>query len=240
MESLAFIHDKDATKSWLKMMNINHYMLLEQKAGEVSVKVEQNVNLSQKRLTAIPIQFAKIEGSFNCSGNKLTSLKGVPRYIEGDFDCSYNQLSSLEGTPIEVAQRYKANNNQIEHLDFLPKKIGNLLNLKVNKLKDINFSNLIMEEGMIYLQYNPIEHILALPTYQVSSQVNWLMKEIHLDNKCAFMQEVFKHYPQINQASTFVLADEIADYIHALKEFKHLGHVMKDNVVKEGIGKFKI
>ncbi len=66
------------------------------------VDVDGDVDLSNKNLTSIPIQFGKVTGDFYCSGNKLTSLRGSPYTIRGDFSCSNNKLTTLEGAPQSV------------------------------------------------------------------------------------------------------------------------------------------
>jgi len=50
--------------------------------------LDGNVNISNKALTKIPIQFGYV-GGFSCKNNNLTSLQGAPREVGGDFYCSF-------------------------------------------------------------------------------------------------------------------------------------------------------
>jgi hypothetical protein len=232
MKPLEFIHDVDATKAWLEMMNITQYMLLDHKEGEISVNVQQNVNLSQKRLSAIPVQFAKVEGNFNCSGNKLTDLKGMPRYVNGDFDCSYNYIESLMFGPIEVERMYKANNNQISNLTFLPKVVGSNFNLACNKLIHIGFDGLDIKLS-INLKHNAIETISSLPIFQDNSS-------IYLENQCDFMQEFLKHYPNVRDDCTAIELKQLEHYVGALNEKMCLESVINQSQTKNEMNRFKI
>lgn len=225
MESLAFVHDKEATETWLKMMHISGYSILEQKAGEFSVSVDNNVHLSQKGLTAIPVQFARVKG-FNCNGNKLKSLKGSPRYVEGMFDCSYNKLVNLEGTPIEVSGNYKANHNQINTLAFLPKTVWGSLYLSVNRLQDINLEKLQIAES-IFLYDNPIEVINSLPNHNKMLSNGQVEALIHLDKMAPFSFHFLSENPQFNlqhQLNKFsVPYEKFIPYIDAQKLDKIMG-----------------
>ncbi len=55
------------------------------------VDVDGDVDLSDKNLTSIPVQFGRVSGWFDCSHNQLTSLKGAPREVEGWFYCRINK-----------------------------------------------------------------------------------------------------------------------------------------------------
>jgi hypothetical protein len=67
---------------------------------------ERDVNISERNLKVIPVQFKKVAGHFYCTHNQLTSLKGCPVYVGKNFGCSYNLLTSLEGCPEIVRWRF--------------------------------------------------------------------------------------------------------------------------------------
>lgn len=196
MTNLAFIHDRKATEDWLDMMKISNYFILEQKAGEFSVSVDGNVHLSQRGLSAIPVQFARVKG-FNCSGNKLTSLKGVPRYVDGIFDCSYNCLNSLECSPLEVSGNYKAEHNTIHTLAFLPKMIGGSLYLNVNQLSEIGLEKLKISES-VFLYNNPIETIHSIPHQESMFNSRKTEGLMHFDTMAPFSVKFLAENPSFN------------------------------------------
>ena len=78
-----------------------------------TIDVNGNVDLSNYRLTQLPLRFNRVTGYFHCDYNKLTTLKGSPRWIGGYFFCSCNQLTSLEFSPDYVGGSFWCNNNQL-------------------------------------------------------------------------------------------------------------------------------
>jgi len=68
-------------KAWLDGMNIENYTIND--TGTVTV--DGDVNLRNKRLTKIPVQFRIVYGDFNCHYNNLKSLNGSPREVGGGF-----------------------------------------------------------------------------------------------------------------------------------------------------------
>ena len=75
-----------------KMYNITNYII----RPDGKVDVEGDVNLYDKGLTKLPLEFGKVSGNFRCYNNNLTSLEGSPKEVEGLFSCSYNNLLDVE------------------------------------------------------------------------------------------------------------------------------------------------
>ena len=46
-----------------------------------SIDYNGDVDISNKKLDIIPLQFNIVKGNFDCSDNKLTSLKGAPKNV---------------------------------------------------------------------------------------------------------------------------------------------------------------
>ena len=63
------------------------------------VDVDGNVDLSDKKLSKLPVKFGNINGDFNCHYNQLTSLVGCPKEVGGDFNCSSNNIYRLDFVP---------------------------------------------------------------------------------------------------------------------------------------------
>lgn len=111
-----------------------------------SIDVDDDVNLTDLRLTKIPLKFGKVSGSFHCDDNyklyslkgcpyhvgggffctdtNLTSLEGCPDYVGGSFYCSYNGLVSLEGGPDRVGGSFYCNDNKLTSLEGFPTNLG--------------------------------------------------------------------------------------------------------------------
>ncbi len=60
------------------------------------VDTHKSVDMSNMKLTEIPVKFGRVEGYFNCSDNQLTTLKNCPTYVGSDFVCNDNDLTSLK------------------------------------------------------------------------------------------------------------------------------------------------
>lgn len=103
---------KESIINWLKDMNVTDYYIND----NLTINVDGNVNISNKGLLYIPVQFKEVYGTFNCSNNNLTNLKG---------------------TPSDYCYLLNANNNKITTLEYAPLVIGSLsiLNNKLTSLK---------------------------------------------------------------------------------------------------------
>jgi hypothetical protein len=80
---------------------------------DLSIDVNDNVNLDFKDLGKLPLKFRNVTGNFYCHYNKLTSLEGAPLSVGGSFDCSHNKLMSLEGAPKHVGAYFYCTYNPI-------------------------------------------------------------------------------------------------------------------------------
>jgi hypothetical protein len=93
---------------WLKDMKITDYSV----DAEGFVNVDGNIDISNKKLTLIPVKFGYVGGDLKCNNNNLSSLQGAPREVGGDFNCKENTLTSLQGGPREVGGDFYCNHNK--------------------------------------------------------------------------------------------------------------------------------
>lgn len=82
-----------------------------------SIDVNDDVNISARGLTEIPLKFNRINGIFNCSKNKLTSLENCPNAVNGFFDCSNNKLTTLDGIPEYISGSLICYRNPLKSLE---------------------------------------------------------------------------------------------------------------------------
>ena len=82
-----------------------------------SIDVDGDVNLSNRNLTKLKLNFNKVSGSLYCHNNKLTSLEGCPKEVGDTFYCSSNKLTSLKGGPEKVYDMFYCGGNPLESLD---------------------------------------------------------------------------------------------------------------------------
>lgn len=155
---------KSSIESWLISMGIDlKYVTIH---PDYIVDVDNEVNLNNKKLTYLPIQFGLITGNFNCAENSLISLKGSPREVGGYFDCSRNQLASLAYCPQKIQLDFNASKNNIVSLDYCPQYIGDYFYIEDNPLvvkNSIYFPSHIGKK--IYLPLNENNKYIFSPFY---------------------------------------------------------------------------
>jgi hypothetical protein len=121
-------------EDWCKDFDIKKYRY-KIKNGRVDVK--GNVNISEKNLSKIPIQFGVVTGYFTCVYNLLISLIGAPVKVGGGFYCSNNQLTSLSESPVSVGDIFDCPNNQLTSLEGATEKINGNFYCPYNKLETL-------------------------------------------------------------------------------------------------------
>ena len=97
-----------------------------------SIDVDEDVDLSNMKLSSIPFKFRKVSGHFYCNSNILKSLEGCPVEVGGTFDCSYNLLASLEGCPKKIGGSFHCHDNQLTSLKGGPKEVSRNIDITGN------------------------------------------------------------------------------------------------------------
>ena len=86
-----FFKTKEETKDWLDEVSIGKYTIND----DLTVDVDGDVDLNNKKLEKIPVKFKSIGGYFNCGSNQLTSLEGCPKSVGGHFNCNSNPIEEV-------------------------------------------------------------------------------------------------------------------------------------------------
>lgn len=147
--------DKSEVETVLGILNIKNYTI----NSDLTVDVDDDVEITDKHLSIIPVQFRNVSGFFDCNRNMLTSLNGAPQKVGdgfmcgsnqlrtleggpqkvgGGFYCSNNKLRTLKGSPQSVGGDFKCSNNQLTSLDGAPKSVGGDFRCDQNKLTSLN------------------------------------------------------------------------------------------------------
>ena len=136
------------------------------------VDVDASVNLVNRKLTKLPLQFGKVTGNFFCDNNQLTTLEGAPKTVEGNFYCNHNKLTSLEGGPKEVEGNFYCNNNQLTSLEGAPKTVEGNFYCSNNKLTSLEGGPKWVE-GNFDCSFNPLPK--EIYTYQkyIKEIIKW-------------------------------------------------------------------
>jgi hypothetical protein len=101
------LNSKKEIYQWLESMGISEHVC--HIHDNLTVDIAEDVDLDEKKLTHLPIQFGYIEGSFYCQNNSFISLKGLPYKVQNNFFCDIHPTFSF--------------------FDFIPKEIGVCLGL---------------------------------------------------------------------------------------------------------------
>jgi hypothetical protein len=157
MKHLKLFENFNDIHSICEKYNIVNYTINE----DGSIDVDEDVDLSYRGLTKLPLEFRNVSGNFKCIYNKLTSLEGSPQSVGGGFYCYSNQLTSLEGCPQEVDGDFNCSENKLISLEGGPQSVGNSFDCSYNKLISLEgYPNHL--GGDFYCSYNPIENIWEL------------------------------------------------------------------------------
>jgi hypothetical protein len=120
-----------------------------------TIDVNGNVNLWDKELTSIPLNFNIVNGYFDFSCNYLTSLKGCPVRVGNWFSCRSNKLTSLQYSPQFMENGdFSCINNKIESLQYCTELIRDRFYCDYNKLTSLQYHPTVY--GKFYCWYNKI------------------------------------------------------------------------------------
>jgi hypothetical protein len=146
-----------------------------------SVDVDGDVNLWDKKLKLILLNFNIVNGYFNCGRNHLTSLKGCPVRVGNGFSCHHNNLTSLQYSPQYMENgNFGCSMNKIESLQYCTELIRCYFSCGDNKLTSLEhhptvygkfwcqsnqintFENFYYYKEDVYFENNPIYDIYKL------------------------------------------------------------------------------
>ena len=131
-----------------------------------TVDVDGNVDLSNRKLTRLPLKFGKVSGNFYCSYNKLTTLEGCPTEVGGSFLCNNNQLTTLKGGPKIVGRNFVCYYNKLTTLEGCPKEVVGHFSCSNNKLTIINWDDVYtLNSNSFDLTSNPICEVYKIFRY---------------------------------------------------------------------------
>ena len=181
---------------------------------DLSIDVNDDVNLAYKNLEHLPLKFNYVHGGFQCNRNKLKSLEGCPKTVGGDFVCYGNKLKSLEGCPQSVGGDFYCFTNDIETLKGSPQTVdgdfycfdNNLVSLEGCPQTVDNFD--CSDNKLRDLEYFPE---VSGDVYTEENTVNLLVYTF-IKNADNFMIEDFNDYEIVRNRDT-VMLDRLQAFI---------------------------
>lgn len=130
-----FFKTRQEVEVWLKKMEIKNYEI----DDSLVVNVNNTVNISQKKLPYLPVQFGEIKGDFIVFNSGLRTCLGMPFIVRGGVYASQNKLKTLEDSPLVIERDYHVGRNQLTTIKGVPDKIGGDFVLSSNKIKNFKF-----------------------------------------------------------------------------------------------------
>jgi len=128
------------------------------------VNVSGGIQMRNKHIHEIPVQFGTVTGRFEVTSMNITTLKGCPRVVMGTFSCAGCDLTSLEGGPEQVHGFYACNYNRLTNLVGLATQVGRQLDVTHNPLRSLD--GLTAGVNNIIVNYDanlPLLRLLDLP-----------------------------------------------------------------------------
>ncbi len=127
-----FLKTREEIQAWLNSTGIKRYTIRD----DLTVDVGGIVDISNRDLTTIPVQFGAVKGNFWCGHNQLTDLTGSPK------ECLYfyghnNLLTTLKGSP-RACHVLQCHDNRLTSLDGAPATCARIYCLGNPKLSDIS------------------------------------------------------------------------------------------------------
>lgn len=116
-----------------KKYNIKNYTI----RHDGKVNVDGDVNLNDRCLSKLPLEFGIVTGDFLCKYNELTSLEGAPDKVGGSIDCGENTIESLKYSSKEVGGDFICTYNRLTTLEGAPEYIGKTLDCSYNDISSL-------------------------------------------------------------------------------------------------------
>jgi hypothetical protein len=157
-----------------------------------SVDVDGDVNLYNKKLESIPLNFNIVNGYFGCGSNQLTSLKGCPVRVGSRFSCYGSNLTSLQYSPQYMENgNFSCGNNKIKSLQYCTELIRGYFSCTYNNLTSLEyhptvygefwcwnnqintFENFYYYKEDVYFENNPIYDIYELFNDMKLIELTW-------------------------------------------------------------------
>ena len=160
---------------------------------DMSIDVDDVVNLSHQNLTKLPLKFGKVNSAFYCHSNDLTSLEFCPTHVSGNFHCNENSLTSLEGCPTHVGGGFHCGYNNQTSLEFCPTNVGRGFSCNDNPIYSVVscFIERDDRETLIEL-FNDVDIVRG--DNIIYDRLKWFYEEIGVDFTDEILKGIEKYY----------------------------------------------
>jgi hypothetical protein len=164
-----------------------------------SIDVDDDVDLSYRELTKLPLKFNRVNGNFSCNNNQLTSLEGCPKEVCGSFGCSDNKLTNLIGCPNYVVGPFSSfycYRNNLTSLEGCPSDVVGSFLYSSNPISTI--IDLFKFNVKIYLEYQETYNFVRKDCKIVKHLLEEALKDFNeYYNRSVELPEKIKGYTYI-------------------------------------------
>lgn len=140
------LKNKNDILNWLNFYKISNYII----HPDMSVDVNDNVDISNKNLDFIPVNFNRIEGFFNCSHNNFSDLSSGPKIVIKTLACRFNKIKSLSNCHVQVGWAMDCEHNELTSLDAKGITINGNLYLTHNPLTSFESLNMDLKGSLVF------------------------------------------------------------------------------------------
>lgn len=168
-----FPSTREEVEKLCKKYNLRFYTIND----DLSVDVEDNVELSRKYLDYIPLNFNYVKYTFFCDLNDLSSFKGCPKEIGGDL---------------------RITSNDIDNLDYFPRKIDGNIHIYFNPIYYV-VRTFINEKNRNEL----IEEFQHYRVIETSKTKNNLIRNVYKDRLEMFIGDFDLKMPNIEDIEIY-------------------------------------
>lgn len=213
MTAHQFLTTKEQVFNWLNQMNIKGFII----HNDLTVDVHNYVDISNKKLKFLPVQFGIILGDFNCSQNQLKSLQGSPKEVYGYLDCHENRLTNFNFLPSKITGSILAYKNKIKSLEGLPEEVKGDLSLWQNKIKNIKYFPKLIK-GSVDISFNQIKTLKNINTHIdakfdcTNNPLHIILKDIKNLSIQGKVHFYLKDYPKLKEKE-YLDFDELKLYL---------------------------
>jgi len=157
---------------------------------DLSIDVDDNVNLTLYSLEYLPLKFNYVAGFFVCTENNLKTLEGCPQTVDGFFDCSHNNLKTLEGSPQTVGGGFGCSDNKLADLEHFPEVSGSI-DIYDNPVDSLVYTFIKNADSFLIEDFNDYEIVRNRDTVMLDRLETFIRDN---DLEMPYLDDIKKNY----------------------------------------------
>ena len=157
---------------------------------DLSIDVDDNVNLTLYSLEYLPLKFNYVAGFFVCTENNLKTLEGSPQTVGGHFYCPSNKLETLEGSPQTVGGGFGCSDNKLADLEHFPEVSGSI-DIYDNPVDSLVYTFIKNADSFLIEDFNDYEIVRNRDTVMLDRLETFIRDN---DLEMPYLDDIKKNY----------------------------------------------